>query len=258
MINQLFTQTFWANGLATKYGHQAIKISNHMNLQPMKSVFSASQPSRREYEDVFVIIKNIHSMVVLGQIALKKQQDFRWNAVSEYLTSLTDRFVESRLMIRRLRDERQTWTATDGEIQGLVADVQSIGGEAMLHLANYRNAGSGHDLDAYLEQVDLLFIAASRVQLKLEREGRTMQQLLLEFVKQGDETRADLATDHMGPLATRIRDFLRQALEQTRAITSHHDEQVREAQAVSNFKDTFPSFLSRHLPCILGLLHRWP
>lgn len=258
MINQFFTQTFWANGPAAKYGHQGIKLSNHMNMQPLKPVFFASRPSKREYEEVFVIMQNAHDMVVLGRSALSKHQDLRWNAVSDYLTSLTNRFVESRLMLRRLRHERETWTAADSETQGLVADMQNIDGEAMPHLANYRSAGSGHDLEAYLGQVDLLFGAASKAQLRLEREGRSLQHLLLEFVKQDDKTRADLATEHMGPLATRMRDVLRQTLEQTRSITSHHDELIREAQAVSIFFGHFCRFSIKHLPYILVPLHRWP
>lgn len=241
IINQFFTQAFWENGPAMKYGHQALNVSAHMSLYPLKSVFNTRTPSRREYDDIFVIMQDMRTAVVAGRSVLYEEEDLRWRVVADYLVSLTDRFVESRMMLRRLRNERRTWPATDSEIRGLVTDMQNIGGEAMAHLATYRDGWSGHDLDTYLNQVDMLFNAAGKVQLRLEREGRSLEHLLVEFVKQDDGARADLANEHMAPLAVRMRDVFRQTLEQARTIVSQHDGQVREAETVSNLHTHIPA-----------------
>lgn len=234
-VSQLFSQTFWTDGAAAKYGHQGLKISNHVNLHPLKSIFSTSIVRlRREYDEVFVMIEDVYDAMTKGRSILKEHSDLRWGVVADYLINLTDRFVESRMMLRRLREQRRTWTATDREIQGSVADMQDISGEAMSHLNNYRNTGAATELDAYLGQVDSLFSAASEVQSRLGRKCLSLQHLVVEFVKQDDEARAEFSKEHMGHLAVRIRDIFRQTLEQARAIISHHDEQIRQTESVSN------------------------
>ncbi|KAG6364575.1 hypothetical protein INS49_006177 [Diaporthe citri] len=231
IVSQLFTQTFWAYGTATKYGHQALKISNHMYLHRLKTIFSTSRRRRPEYDEVFAILGNVFNAMETGRSALQRHADLRWAVVADYLTNLTDRFVESRMMLRGLRQQRRTWTATDREIQGRVADMQNISGEAMAHLDDYRNTGAAREFDAYLGQVESLFNTASEVQSRLGRECRSLQHLVVEFVKQDDEARAELSNEHMGHLAVRIRDIFCQSLEQASAIISHHDEQIRQAES---------------------------
>lgn len=248
IFRQLFSQTFWAYGTVAKYGHQALQISNHMNLHPLKSIFSSRRRLRQEYDEVFVILKDVYTAMITGRSALRDHEDLRWRVVADYLTNLTDRFVESRMMLRGLREQRRTWAATDREIQGRVADMQNISGEAMLHLDNYKNTGAAAELDAYLGQVDLLFNAASEVQSRLGRDCRSLQHLVVEFVKQDDEAREELSNEHMGHLAVRIRDVFRQTLEQAKAIIAHHDEQIRQAESVSNLPHTIFTLIQTHLP----------
>lgn len=258
IISQLFSQTFWAYGTATKYGHQALKISSHMNLHRLKSIFSSRPRRRREYDEVFVILGNVFNAMETGRSALQNHVDLRWKVVADYLTNLTDRFVESRMMLRGLRAQRRTWTAANRELQGRLADMQNISGEAMPHLDNFKNTGAAPELDAYLNQVHSLFNVASEVQSRLGRECRSLQHLVVEFVKQDDEAREELSNEHMGHLAVRIRDIFRQTLEQARAIISYHDEQIRPAESVSNIPDTIFTFIQRRLAYRHELSHCWP
>lgn len=255
IVHQLFSQTFWAYGSVTKYGHQALKISDRMNLYPLKSIFSARDRRRKEYEEVFVILGNVWRAITRGQSALRKHADLRWGVVADYLRNLTDRFVESRMMLRGLRQQRRTWTATDREIQGRVAHMQNISGEAMPHLDNYKTTGAAPELDAYLDQVDSLFNAASEVQTRLGRECRSLQHLVVEFVKQDDEAREELSNEHMGHLAVRIKDVFRETLEQARAIISRHGQQIRQAESVSNLPDTIFILIQTRLAYSRELSH---
>lgn len=146
-------------------------------------------------------------------------------------------------MLRRLRNDRRTWSATDREMQELVSQIQKICRNATPYLADYRDRGVYQNLDTYLGHVELLFNIACRVQLRLEREGRFLQYLVVEFVKQDNEARKELATEHMGHLAVRIRDNFLQSLEQARVIVSHHHGPMWEAEAVSNLPNSLFSFL---------------
>lgn len=238
VVNQLFNQTFWENGPVTKYGHQAMKISNHMNIHSFKSVFNESfTRSKRETQYVFRFIRNMYNVTVVGQSTLKGHENLRWRVVGDYLQSFTERFVESRMMLRRLRYERRKWTSTDHEMQEIVVHMQKICGQAAPYLADYIDAGISQDLDAYLGRMELLFDEASRVLLRLEREGQSLQHLVVEFVKQHNEAREELATGHMGQLASRISDVLLQTLEQTGLIVSHAHERIQEVAAVSNLPE---------------------
>lgn len=235
MINQLFTQAFWENGPVTKYGHEAIKISNQMNIHSLKSVCDDNYFRRaQEYMEAFVTVQDMYVVAVRGHETLRRRQDLRWRVVGDYLYSFTERFVESRIMLRRLQYERRTWAAADHELHELVTEMQKLSGDAAPYLAEYRDARVDQNLSAYLGHADLLFGAADKVQVRLEREGRNLQHLIVEFVKQGNEAREELATAHMGHLAVRIRDVLLQALEQARTIASNHNQQVREVELVSN------------------------
>lgn len=255
MINQLFTQAFWENGAVTKYGHEAIKISNQINIHSLKSVSDDNYfRLQQEYKEAFFTVQNMYVFAVRNHENLRRQRDLRWRVVADYLYSFTERFVESQMMLRRLRGERRTWQATDHELLELVAQMQRISEVAAPHLAGYGYTGAGQNLNAYLGHMDLLFDAAKKVQLRLEREGRNLQHLVVEFLKQGNEAREELATAHMGHLAVRIRDVLLQTLEQARLIASKHHQQALEVKLVSHPSRPVSEFLplSRFVLCLIA------
>lgn len=226
VIRHYFSETFWAaHGTFARFGHRALRIAEQaMHSQPMKYTFTSLLRDSWEYEKVLVV-PQFSEDIIGNWLMLKSHDDWRYGVLGDYLLSLTDRFVELKMMHRRLRDNKETWMATDREIQALADDMQGISTTASPHMTNYRETEGILDLEEYLRQSILLFSAAEEVHRKMARECRYLEYVVLQFVKQDDEPRAELAAEHMGDLFVRVSNVLRPALEQARdTMTAHYDE----------------------------------